>query len=116
MIKFSLGELVAYSNKGYGMANVQGSVIGIDNIEKYYLIQIDDPEYLKVTYKHWTVGSKDVIRTMPMIPEYFNSPSDWGTRRSKSPYCMWVGMRSKNLKNMILQYDPTQQGDRDDDI
>lgn len=107
MAKFSLGQPVVYSNKGLKMDSLEAEIIAIDDYD--YILKFDENRP-----RHWACGSGEIHHRHEFIPTEFNPNGTY--RVSISRHCLRVGKSSRGIQSPILQYDPTQQGDRDDDI
>jgi len=110
-MKFQVGDYVKYSNKTKGMVDLFGIVIGHTPYGDGFIIKLDKP------FSHYSVYRHDLNRNLSYLESeaIFLNPSI-GYLTSKSYHTILVGYRSKNLKSGQLQYDPKQQGDRDDDV
>jgi hypothetical protein len=110
MDKFSLGEEVYYSNKNYRFDNLRCTIIAI--LESGYILEpVEDRWMFNLYHKSIYANSMGYVSHMP---DKFMARI--GSRLQSTHYCITVGKRSKNLKPFMKRYDPTQQGDKDDDI
>ena len=109
MARFKLGDYVSYTNKGNGFPEKHGTIIahwkGGD-----YIIRLDEPS------KHFMVSSKDIYTNQSTFFEHEFNPPSFNYRRTISRDCLRIGVSSSGLKHGEKPYDPTQQGDQDDDI
>lgn len=107
MAKFVLGQLVSYSNKNYSLPETEGEVIAIN--EKEIIIKFGQK-------KGWIFSKVEVRKdAWQYDPNEFTNTQTF-YEQTISPWCMYVNKKSKNLKSLMLQYDPKQAGDRDEDI
>lgn len=108
MKKFELNDYVTYTNKVHGI-RITGPIIAMsyDN----YIIAREENDCLP----HWRVRERslDAHSYSTRIESEFRDVL-FGLR-SKREVCI-VGRGSKNINSATLRYDPSQQGDRDDDI
>jgi hypothetical protein len=117
MAKFKLGDFVKYSNKSMGMNGEWfGTIISCCPNNSEYIIKWDEDKS-KSDVKWW-VGSKDIHfpTSTYLIYEFAQKSLGSNYVRTLGKNNSRVSSNSRTLKLAEMKYDPTQMGDRDDDI
>ncbi len=109
MARFKVGDYVKYSNKRHNFVEKTGTIIGT-RVGDDYIIKLDAP------YHHYMVNTKDMhVSGATFLAHEFMPPS-FNYMRTITKDCIRIGRSSSGLSNGEKPYDPTQQGDLDDDI
>jgi len=106
---FNLGDVVEYTNKKY-KADMIGYIIAYEG--SYVCVETLSGDSGCTQEKSWFWKNEQ----SDYLSDRFEQLGFASGYTSKSDKCQWIPKRSRNLKQAIREYDPTQAGDTDEDI
>ena len=107
--RFSVGDIVSYSNKEKRLNDVSGIIIGIYDGYQYQIVPITPLNKDVYWYAHHQIHQDHQFDKN----QYEKYSGRWWKAREK---CICVPLNSRTLKHGLKTYDPSQNGDTEDDI